>query len=118
MPDLPETRHSLLIRLQSRIDDEAWIEFLEVYEKAIYAHARRRGLQDADAWDVTQEVLEAVEKKVKAWELDSDRGSFRGWLFRVARNVAVDKIKAQYRRVSSTGDTRIAKAIAEVPDLH
>ena len=62
MSELPQTRHSLLVRLRENSAD-AWSEFLEVYEQSIYRFARRRGLQDADAWDVTQDVLAAVEKK-------------------------------------------------------
>ena len=116
MTDLPQTRQSLLIRLQDSASDSAWSEFVEVYEQAIYAYARRRGLQDADAWDVTQGVLAAVEKKISDWQLGSERGSFRGWLFRVARNIAVDKISAQSKRAVASGDTRVAKVLAEHAD--
>jgi RNA polymerase sigma-70 factor (ECF subfamily) len=117
MTQLPQTRQSLLIRL-SRNSNDAWSEFLEVYEQAIYTFARRRGLQDADAWDVTQEVLAAVEKKVESWQADPEKGTFRGWLYRVARNVAVDKIHAQSRRASGSGDSRVAKILAEHPEDH
>ena len=115
MSDLPLTRNSLLIRLQENGDD-AWVEFLEVYEQAIYGFARKRGLQDADAWDVTQEVLSAVEKKIASWQMDVSKGSFRGWLFRVARNLAADKIAEQARRVASGGDSRVAEMLAEHPE--
>lgn len=115
MPELPQTRQSLLIRL-ARNSDDAWPEFLEVYEQAIYAFARKKGLQDADAWDVTQDVLAAVEKKVETWQADPALGKFRGWLFRVARNVAVDKIRAQSKRAAGSGDSRVAKLLAEHPE--
>ncbi|MEL7500025.1 MAG: sigma-70 family RNA polymerase sigma factor [Planctomycetota bacterium] len=113
MTDLPQTRQSLLVRLSQKSGD-AWSEFLEVYEQSIYSFARRRGLQDADAWDVTQDVLAAVEKKVATWDHDPTLGKFRGWLFRVARNIAVDKILAQARR-SGTGDSQVAEMLNEHP---
>lgn len=91
MPDLPLTRHSLLLRLKDRSGD-AWQEFLSIYEQALLDFAKRKGLQEADALDLTQEVLAALEKKLPDWELDPDRGKLRGWLFRVAHNMAVDKI--------------------------
>ncbi len=116
MTELPPTRYSLLVRLNQNSGD-AWSEFLEVYERAIYEFSRRRGLQDADAWDVTQEVLAAVEKKAETWNPDSSRGSFRGWLFRVARNIAVDKVVEQSRRAAASGDTRVAQLLAELPKL-
>lgn len=115
MSQLPQTRQSLLLRLK-RNSDDAWAEFLEVYEQAIYSYARRRGLQDADAWDVTQEVLAAVEKKIETWHADPEKGKFRGWLFRVARNVAVDRIHALSKRTAGSGDTQVAKVLAEHPD--
>lgn len=115
MVDLPQTRQSLLLRLGQHSKD-AWSEFLEVYEQAIYRFSRRRGLQDADAWDVTQDVLAAVEKKLDSWEFDPAKGKFRGWLFRVARNMAVDKVIQQSRRAAASGDTRVGQLLAEFPE--
>ena len=109
MPDLPLTRHSLLIRLKDRSDD-AWSEFLAIYEKSIVDYARRKGLQDADALDVTQEVLSAVEKRITSQD-SAPIEEFRGWLFRVARNIAVDKIKEQIKSPKS-GGTNIAGLLA------
>ena len=43
------------------------LEFVLIYEQALVAFARRKGLQSADAQDVTQEVLQAVEGKVGQW---------------------------------------------------
>jgi RNA polymerase sigma factor (sigma-70 family) len=115
MREIPPTRHSLLVRLRARSDD-AWIEFLQIYERAIYEFARRRGLQDADAWDVTQEVLAAVEQKVQTWESNVARGSFRGWLYCVARNIAVDRVVRQSRRATASGDSRIARMLSAIPE--
>ena len=115
MSQLPVTRQSLLIRLRES-SGEAWSEFLEIYEQAIYRFARYRGLQDADAWDVTQEVLSAVESKIESWQFDKLKGSFRGWLFRVARNIAADKIVEQTRRAAAGGDSRVAELLAELPE--
>lgn len=115
MTRLPQTRQSLLVRLRQNSND-AWSEFLEVYEQAIYLFCRRRGLQDADAWDVTQEVLAAVDKKLEDWKADPSKGTFRGWLFRVARNIAVDKVVEQSKRAAASGDTRVAQLLAEFPD--
>lgn len=115
MNELPQTRQSLLLLLRDRSDD-AWQEFLEIYEQAIYRYCRMRGLQDADACDVTQEVLAAVDKRVGTWDADPARGKFRGWLFRVARNIAINRIHERSRRAAASGDTNVANLLAELPD--
>ena len=61
MHTTPETRPSLLLRLRNPQDEQAWREFLELYEPLIERLARRRGLQHADARELVQEVLVAVE---------------------------------------------------------
>ncbi len=116
MNELPETRRTLLLRLGQQSDD-AWTEFLTVYEQAIVKYCRRKGLQDADALDVTQEVLAAVHKRIETWNFDEHRGTFRGWLFGVARNTVVDCMTARHRRQDGTGDTRTLDLLNELPDL-
>lgn len=108
MSQVPPTRQSLLIQLGRRSDD-AWAEFLVVYENAIVRFCRKMGLQDADARDATQEVLFAVHDKIPSWDHDVQKGSFRAFLFRVARNVAVDAIAARARRLPLTTDTEVER---------
>ncbi len=87
MSDLPETRHSLILRLRELDDSAAWGEFVAIYEAAIYRFARRKRLHHADAEDVTQEVLRAVLRRIPNWEASDQQGCFRAWLFRVTRNL-------------------------------
>jgi RNA polymerase sigma-70 factor (ECF subfamily) len=115
MNDLPETRQSLLVRLAERSDD-AWAEFLAIYEQAICHYCRAKGLQDADARDVTQNVLAAVAKRVEQWDPDPTKGTFRGWLFSVARNVVVDSLIDLGRHAVATGETQVAQLLADLPD--
>lgn len=109
MSDLPQTRHSLLLEL-SRKSDEAWAEFLEVYERAIFRAALGRGLQEADARDVTQEVLAAVHRRLPSWNHETERGSFRAWLLRVARNVSIDAL-VERARGAATGASEAERAL-------
>jgi RNA polymerase sigma factor (sigma-70 family) len=82
----PTTRPSLLLRLRDPCDCEAWREFVALYGELVYRFARKRGLQDADAADVTQIVFQAVSQEIRRLEYDPQRGTFRGWLLVVARN--------------------------------
>ena len=114
MNDIPQTRQSLLLELGQRADD-AWAEFLRVYETAIQRVCRARGLQEADANDVTQEVFAAVLERVPTWSADAARGSFRGWVLRVARNISVDVIT---RRLRADADgSQSDPFMHNVPDL-
>jgi len=96
VPDLPQTRQSLLIRLAAQSQD-AWVDFVQIYEQSLLAFARSKGLQHADALDLSQQVMQALDEKLPIWKLGQQNGSFRGWLFRVARNIAVDKTVARVR---------------------
>ena len=107
MRDLPNTRQSLILRLKTSSDD-AWSEFLNIYEGVIVRFCHSRGLQDADARDVTQEVLAALHVKIETWNPEADRGSFRAWLFRVARNIAIDRIRARGKKPLEVDEVALA----------
>ncbi len=114
MSDIPQTRQSLLLELSRRSED-AWSEFLKVYETAIYRLCRSKGLQDADARDVTQEVLAAVHQRLPSWDYDASKGSFRAWLFRVARNVSIDSITDRARRAGGR-ESEVESALESLVD--
>jgi RNA polymerase sigma-70 factor (ECF subfamily) len=79
------TRASLLARLRDAGDHTSWQTFVDVYGPVLYRYARRRGLQDADASDVAQEVLAEVARCIRAFEYQPERGRFRDWLGTVLR---------------------------------
>jgi RNA polymerase sigma factor (sigma-70 family) len=83
---LPTTCPTLLARLRHDPSSEcAWDEFVESYGRHIYRWCRQWKLQDADAEDVTQEILLKLARKLRAFTYDPDR-SFRGWLKTVAHH--------------------------------
>ena len=63
----PETRPSLMLRLRQAADQQAWTEFVSIYEPLLLRLMKQRGLQEADARDVTQQVILAVTQAVERW---------------------------------------------------
>lgn len=101
----PETRTSLILRLQNADDVVAWEEFAELYGPVVFRAARRRGFQIADAENLVQEVLMAVATSLPRWIERDDRGTFRAWLLRIAHNEAVDMLtERDTRALGQDGD--------------
>lgn len=115
MTSTPETHPSLILRLRDARDQEAWTTFLEIYQPLIYRIIRQRQIQDADAGEITQEVLLAVANSVDRWEADSNRGTFRGWLATITRNLVVNFLIKQSRHPRGTGDTDFRLRLAALP---
>jgi RNA polymerase sigma factor (sigma-70 family) len=112
----PATRSSLLVRIRDAEDEQAWRQFVDIYGPLVYRYARKHGLQDADAADLTQEVLRAVAKSVDRLEYDRERGSFRGWLFSVTRNTLCKFLARRKGQVRGTGGTAMKELLEEQPD--
>lgn len=108
----PATRESLLVRLRNSRDEHAWAEFTSVYEPVIYRMTKRRGLQDADAREVVQEVLMSVAGAIDRFDLEQG-GSFRGWLSRITRNATVDR----FRSLAALRETIDASGVARQLDM-
>lgn len=111
----PQTRASLILRLRDADDSRAWHEFAAIYEPVIYNVARKRGLQAADARDLIQEVLTRVAKSIESWQPDSNRGSFRGWLATITRNMVVDFFRKNKRLPRTADRSDVQALLANVP---
>lgn len=110
-----KTRYSLILRLGQPADAEAWQEFCEIYQPLIFRIARSRGLQDADAHDLTQEVMTRVAKSVGKWRPLEDKGSFRSWIGTIARNLLIDFIRKRSTASQHVRHTDIQQLLNEIP---
>ena len=105
MAESLSTRPSLLVRIRDARNAEAWSQFVDLYAPLVYGFARKYGLQDADAADLTQEVMRAVAAAARHLEYDPQRGSFRGWLFTITRNKLRNFLTARRRHEQPAGET-------------
>jgi RNA polymerase sigma-70 factor (ECF subfamily) len=115
MADAPDTRASLLLRLRDARDDAAWVRFSGLYAPLVLHFLCKRGLQEHDARDLTQDVLLAVSQAMRAFEYDPRRGSFRGWLFTVVQNRLRNYLAARQRHPQGTGDTAVQRRLDQQP---
>jgi RNA polymerase sigma factor (sigma-70 family) len=113
----PSTHPSLLLRLRDPADEGAWFEFIEIYGPVVRRLASRRGLQEADAEDLAQDVFRAVARAIERYDPDPDRGSFRGWLSKIARNLIINLLAARRRQPQGTGDSDMQRLLEDQPDL-
>ncbi len=116
MDNIPKTRLSLLVGIRDSGNEPAWREFVEIYEPLVYRLARKKGFQDADAREVTQEVFVAVSSAIDGWDPDPVKGSFRGWLFRISRNLMINFLAQKRRRPAACGDSGVRLLLETHPD--
>ncbi len=115
MAEIPPTRASLLVRLRNPRDEAAWTQFVDLYAPLVYGYARKQGLQDADAADLSQEVLGVFAGAIGRLEYDPRRGSFRNWLFTVVRRKLSNWRRAERNRVDSTHDSATSWLLEQSP---
>ena len=121
MVPMPDTRHSLLLRLKDHSDQHAWQEFVEIYQPFMMQMIRRQGLQEADALEVCQEMLVTLTRQVEKWQPDPSQGSFRGWLYRVSKNQVINYVsRRKYRPQSaqSSGQHEALNSLATNDEIH
>jgi RNA polymerase sigma factor (sigma-70 family) len=114
--DSPETRLSLLVQIRDGKNQLAWQEFVKLYGPVVYGFARKRGLQDADAADLMQDVLRSVSAAIGRLDYDRSQGTFRGWLFTITRNKVFNFLSARRIRPQGSGDTTTNRLLDQHPD--
>lgn len=95
--DSLQTHASLLVRLRDLDDSDSWGEFYRTYERVVRGLARKRGLSDPEAEEVAQDVFKRIAETIHTFERAPRAGSFRRWLYQLARWRSDDKIRERGR---------------------
>jgi RNA polymerase sigma factor (sigma-70 family) len=91
------TRTTLLRRLvATTADKNAWSEFVEHYGSRIFRWCRGSGLQEADAEDLTQDLLLKLTIHMKTFAYDPTK-SFHAWLKTITNYALIDSFKKNRR---------------------
>ncbi|MDX1925471.1 MAG: sigma-70 family RNA polymerase sigma factor [Pirellulaceae bacterium] len=111
----PETRDTLLTRLRNPADQQAWEDFVMLYQPLIVRFAIRQGLQDADANDISQRVLWTVARAAENFQIGERHGSFRGWLATVTTNAVLNLMQRESKHRGS-GRTSVWELMEQVAE--
>ena len=103
------TGTTLHILLNSPDDARAWKAFVDRYGAKIMMWCRHWGLQEADAENVTQEVLVKLARKLTTF--DPSKGRFRGWLKTLAQRTLSDYLETLKRPGAGTGDSIVLEKL-------
>lgn len=114
MNEWPETSESLILRVKDPADAAAWSAFLAIYRPVVYRLARSRGLQDADADDLAQQVFVSIARAVENWQPAVSGPPFRVWLYRIAHNEILKSITRR-KPDSATGSSSVQEMLQATP---
>lgn len=111
----PSTSQALIYQITSGVADaQSWERFVYLYGPQILAWCRKYGLQDADARDVTQEVLLQVSRQVQRLQYDPAR-KFRGWLRAVVHGAWCQWVERNLGRERGAADTAMLTVLEQAP---
>jgi RNA polymerase sigma-70 factor (ECF subfamily) len=83
----------LLRRIAERSDPEAFRELYEAFGPRVKAYMVRQGADAGTAEDLAQETLLTVWRKAALYS--GDRGSMSTWVFAIARNLRIDRLRRE-----------------------
>lgn len=93
---------SLLDRLKVN-SLESWRRLVYLFGPLVYQWCRQSGLQPADANDVGQDTFRAVADGICKFRRSRPEDTFRGWLWKIARNKIVDFHRRQRKEPQAVG---------------
>ena len=101
------TSITLLERLgREETDQQAWAEFVRRYGRQIYRWCRRWKLQEADAEDLTQNVLVRLHARLRTFRYDPAQ-SFRAYLKALTHYAWCDLVQGNRRPGAGSGDSAV-----------
>jgi RNA polymerase sigma-70 factor (ECF subfamily) len=83
----------LLRRIAERSDPAAFRELFEAYGPRVKAYMMRQGADAGTAEDLAQETLLTVWRKAALYS--GDKGSMTTWVFAIARNLRIDRLRRE-----------------------
>jgi RNA polymerase sigma-70 factor (ECF subfamily) len=96
-----QAEDATLVAATLRGDDDAFRRLVEKYQKPVYWIAHDVLLDADEARDVSQETFLRVHAALATFDIQRD---FLNWLYRIARNIAIDALRRRRRRAAPVED--------------
>ena len=89
----PRTMADLLQRVAANGDVEAFRALFDTYAPRVKSYMLRQGADPATAEELAQETLLAVWRKAALYS--DEKGSATTWIFTIARNLRIDRLRKE-----------------------
>lgn len=83
----------LLQRVAEKSDADAFAELFETYAPRVKSYMMRQGADPNTAEELAQETLLTVWRKARLYS--GDKGSATTWIFTIARNLRIDRLRRE-----------------------
>ncbi|MEZ5327883.1 MAG: sigma-70 family RNA polymerase sigma factor [Verrucomicrobiales bacterium] len=104
-PDLNATRLSLIGRLHDWEDQSSWRRFFDIYGELLHAWCLAAGLSPTEAEEAVQDTVVSVAKAMRDGQFERrGEGSFKAWLYGIARHRIGDKFRRRRPREIASGE--------------
>lgn len=119
MEDVYKTRQTLIQKVKNQHDENAWEEFLQVYNKYIYAIIRGSGLNKDDAGDIMQDILLRLWNRLPEMD-EGEIRRFRSYLATITKNCITDFLRKKMRhkgKLEHVADKAVDLHSSELPEI-
>ena len=113
-PPAPPSPEELMAAVAERRDRQAFAALFELFGPRVKSYLMRQGAERAAAEDLVQDVMLTVWHR--APQFDASKASFSTWVFTIARNRRIDKLRRARRPEIDPDDPVLVREPEDAPD--
>ena len=110
------THPSLIGRVQNR-DTEAWHRLVQIYTPLVMSWCHRFGCDLHTSEDIAQETFLAASRSIASLRPDGATGSFRRWLWQIAKNKLIDLRRRYPASMLPPGGSTAAMHLLQIAEV-
>ena len=105
----------LLVAVRENRCQNAFRRIYEYYAPRVASFLRQKGVEDRISQEIMQETMTKVW--LKADQFDSSRANASTWIYTIARNLYIDRVRQSKRRSVDINDPLLVHEALPAPDL-